>query len=67
MTECFGLAVGCLLSPPEKILLRNGTRIQAPEQISDIAELKALGKIAIRKDFLLVLVFTIMPGICDLC
>lgn len=54
MTECFGPAVGCLLSPPEKVLRRNGTRVQAPERISDIAELKALGKLAFRKDFLLV-------------
>lgn len=51
--ECIGAAVGCLLSPPEKVLRRNGTRVQAPERISDIAELKALGKLALRKDFLL--------------
>ncbi|PCG97657.1 Major facilitator superfamily domain, general substrate transporter [Penicillium occitanis (nom. inval.)] len=55
--QCFGPAVGCLLSPPEKVLRRNGTRVQAPERISDIAELKALGKLAIRKDFLLVIPF----------
>lgn len=56
MIECFGPAVGFLLSPPQKVLRRNGTRVQAPERIPDIAELKALAKLATRKDFLLVLV-----------
>ncbi|KAH6677129.1 major facilitator superfamily domain-containing protein [Halenospora varia] len=53
--QCLGPAVGLLLSSPGKIRRRNGTRVQKIERISDLEEIKALLKLCVRKDFLLVL------------
>lgn len=52
-TECIGPAVALLLSPPEKVVRRNGTRVQLAKRISDVAELKALGRLMLRKEVLL--------------
>lgn len=43
-----------LLSPPEKVQRQDGKKILKADQIPTIAELKAVSKILIRKDFLLV-------------
>ncbi|KAH6975168.1 major facilitator superfamily domain-containing protein [Ilyonectria sp. MPI-CAGE-AT-0026] len=51
--QCLGPAFSFLLSPPEKVRRRNGTRVHLSERISDFAELKALGKLTIRKEILL--------------
>lgn len=49
-TECLGPAVTFFLSPPEKVRRRNGTRVQLAPRISDLEELKALGRLMIRKE-----------------
>jgi hypothetical protein len=54
LSECFGPAVACLLSPPDKVQRRNGTKVQLSERISSKAEIKALFKLMAGKDFLLV-------------
>ncbi|KAF2500056.1 MFS general substrate transporter [Lophium mytilinum] len=57
--QCFGPAVGCLLSPPEKVQRRNGTKVQLSERIHTKDEIKAVLKLLARKDFLLVVPFFI--------
>ncbi|KAI8309392.1 hypothetical protein K4K61_001723 [Colletotrichum sp. SAR11_59] len=52
--QCLGPLVALLLSPPDKVVRRNGTRVQIVERISDSAELKELGRLMLRKEFLLV-------------
>ncbi|KAH7368707.1 major facilitator superfamily domain-containing protein [Plectosphaerella cucumerina] len=51
--QCLGPALAFLLSPPEKVRRRNGTRVAKIERISDLEELKALGRLMIRKELLL--------------
>jgi hypothetical protein len=53
LPECLGPALAFLLSPPEKVRRRNGTRVAKIERISDLEELKALGRLMIRKELLL--------------
>lgn len=43
-----------LLSPPEKVQRQDGRKVPKAEQIPTTAELKAVAKILVRKDFLLV-------------
>ncbi|KAI8262575.1 hypothetical protein K4K56_005857 [Colletotrichum sp. SAR 10_98] len=57
--QCLGPLVALLLSPPDKVVRRNGTRVQIVERISDSAELKELGRLMLRKEFLLVTPFFI--------
>ncbi|KAI5862033.1 MFS general substrate transporter [Durotheca rogersii] len=52
--QCLGPAASFLLTPPEKVVRRNGTRVQLSERISDLAELKALTRVLLRKDFLFI-------------
>lgn len=54
--ECLGPASSFLLTPPEKVVRRNGSRVQLSERIPDLEELKALIRVLIRKDLLLVYV-----------
>ncbi|CAI6094773.1 unnamed protein product [Clonostachys chloroleuca] len=51
--QCLGPAAGFFLSPPEKVVRRNGTRINLIKRISDLDELKALGRLMVRKELLL--------------
>ncbi|KPM38723.1 hypothetical protein AK830_g7843 [Neonectria ditissima] len=51
--QCLGPAFSFLISPPEKVQRRNGTQVHKPERITDLAELKAMGRLAIRKELLL--------------
>ncbi|KAF5559222.1 hypothetical protein FMEXI_95 [Fusarium mexicanum] len=51
--QCIAPAVVCLLSPPEKVRRRNGTRVAEIERVSDIQEMKALGRLMLRKEILL--------------
>ncbi|TVY81455.1 UNC93-like protein [Lachnellula suecica] len=53
--QCLGPVVGTMLSSPEKVRRRNDSRVAVVERISDLEELRALLKLCIRKDFLLVL------------
>lgn len=53
LVERPGPVVALFFSPPEKVVHRNGTRIQAVERISDLAELKALGQLILRREILL--------------
>ncbi|KAL0938550.1 DUF895 domain membrane protein [Colletotrichum truncatum] len=55
--QCLGPFVAMLLSPPEKVQRQDGRRVAKAEKIPTIAELKAVSKILIRKDFLLVFPF----------
>ncbi|WYZ44608.1 hypothetical protein EsH8_VII_001044 [Colletotrichum jinshuiense] len=55
--QCLGPFVAMLLSPPEKVQRQDGKKILKADQIPTIAELKAVSKILIRKDFLLVFPF----------
>ncbi|KAI0892711.1 MFS general substrate transporter [Annulohypoxylon nitens] len=57
--QCLGPACSFLLTPPEKVVRRNGSRVQLSERIPDLEELKALIRVLIRKDFLLVLPYFI--------
>ncbi|KAI1100460.1 MFS general substrate transporter [Jackrogersella minutella] len=57
--QCLGPACSFLLTPPEKVVRRNGTRIQLSERIPDLEELKALVGVLLRKDFLLIMPFFI--------
>lgn len=43
-----------LLSPPEKVQRHDGRKVAKAERIPTVSELKAVAKILIRKDFLLV-------------
>ena len=52
--ECLGPLVALLLSRPEKVRRRNGSRVHLAERISDLQELKELGRLALRKEFLFV-------------
>ncbi|KAL2753083.1 hypothetical protein ACRALDRAFT_1058753 [Sodiomyces alcalophilus JCM 7366] len=52
--QCLGPVVTMLLSPPEKVRRRNGTRIAPVKRISTVEELKAFAKLTIRKEMLLV-------------
>ncbi|KAI1470551.1 MFS general substrate transporter [Daldinia caldariorum] len=53
--QCLGPLCSLLLTPPEKVIRRNGSRIQLAERIPDLEELKALMRVLLRKDFLLVM------------
>ncbi|KAF3799700.1 UNC93-like protein [Colletotrichum gloeosporioides] len=55
--QCLGPFVAMLLSPPEKVQRQDGRKVSKAEQIPTTAELKAVAKILIRKDFLLVFPF----------
>ncbi|KAI1455959.1 MFS general substrate transporter [Annulohypoxylon moriforme] len=57
--QCLGPACSFLLTPPEKVVRRNGSRVQLSERIPDFEELKALIRVLLRKDFLLVLPYFI--------
>lgn len=57
ITECLGPAGAFFLSLPEQVTRRNGTRVPVAPRISDIAELKALWKVAQRREFLLTFPF----------
>lgn len=54
LPECIAPFVAFLLSPGHKVQRADGQAVKTPEQISTIEELKEVGKILIRKDFLLV-------------
>lgn len=43
-----------LLSSAEKVQRQDGKKVAKAERIPTVAELKAVGKILVRKDFLLV-------------
>ncbi|KAI0109790.1 MFS general substrate transporter [Daldinia grandis] len=53
--QCLGPVCSLLLTPPEKVVRRNGSRVQLSERISDLEELKALTRVLLRKDFLLII------------
>ncbi|KAH8657863.1 major facilitator superfamily domain-containing protein [Xylariales sp. PMI_506] len=53
--QCFGPAVALFLSAPEKIVRRNGTRVQLTERISNADEFKGLLQVLKRKELLLIL------------
>ncbi|WYZ35841.1 hypothetical protein EsH8_X_000488 [Colletotrichum jinshuiense] len=55
--QCLGPLVALLLSSPEKVVRRNGTRVHIVERISDSAELRELGRLMLRREFLLVAPF----------
>ncbi|OTB00538.1 hypothetical protein M426DRAFT_75715 [Hypoxylon sp. CI-4A] len=57
--QCLGPACSFLLTPPEKVVRRNGTRIHLAERIPDLEELRALIRVVLRKDFILVLPYFI--------
>ncbi|OTB13097.1 hypothetical protein K445DRAFT_76601 [Daldinia sp. EC12] len=57
--QCLGPLCSFLLSPPEKVVRRNGSRVQLAERIPDLEELKALIRVLLRKDFLLVMPYFI--------
>ncbi|KAI0848052.1 MFS general substrate transporter [Daldinia vernicosa] len=53
--QCLGPVCSLLLTPPEKVVRRNGSRVQLSDRIPDLEELKALTRVLLRKDFLLVI------------
>ncbi|KZL63250.1 duf895 domain membrane protein [Colletotrichum incanum] len=55
--QCLGPFVAMLLSSPEKVQRQDGRRVSKAERIPTVAELKAVAKILVRKDFLLVFPF----------
>ncbi|KAI2464999.1 major facilitator superfamily domain-containing protein [Annulohypoxylon bovei var. microspora] len=57
--QCLGPACSFLLTPSEKVVRRNGSRVQLSERIPDFEELKALIRVLLRKDFLLILPYFI--------
>ncbi|KAH6871420.1 major facilitator superfamily domain-containing protein [Thelonectria olida] len=62
--QCLGPALSFLLSPPEKVRRRNGTRVQLTKRLSDVEELKALGRLARRKELLLLTPYFIYVNWC---
>ncbi|OLN81916.1 UNC93-like protein 6 [Colletotrichum chlorophyti] len=52
--QCLGPFIALLLSPPEKVQRQDGRPVEKAEKIPTVAKLKAVAKILIRKDFLLV-------------
>ncbi|KAI8312627.1 hypothetical protein K4K59_005737 [Colletotrichum sp. SAR11_240] len=52
--QCLGPFVAMLLSTPEKVQRQDGRKVCKAEKIPTTAELKAVAKILVRKDFLLV-------------
>ncbi|KAL3458990.1 major facilitator superfamily domain-containing protein [Aspergillus heterothallicus] len=55
--QCLAPFIGCLLSPPDKVVRSDGQRVKTPEKIRSLQELKGVLKILIRTDFLLMLPF----------
>ncbi|KAF4910592.1 UNC93-like protein [Colletotrichum fructicola] len=55
--QCLGPFVAMLLSHPEKVQRQDGRKVSKAEQIPTTAEMKAVAKILVRKDFLLVFPF----------
>ncbi|KAK1498930.1 hypothetical protein CCUS01_02550 [Colletotrichum cuscutae] len=55
--QCLGPFVAMLLSPPDKVQRQDGRKVAKAERIPTVLELKAVAKILIRKDFLLVFPF----------
>ncbi|KAL2207087.1 hypothetical protein CC79DRAFT_1383177 [Sarocladium strictum] len=55
--QTMGPAVALFLSHPHKVERADGQKVASAERISTVAELKEVGKILIRKDFLLVFPF----------
>ncbi|KAK6215664.1 DUF895 domain membrane protein [Colletotrichum tabaci] len=55
--QCLGPFVAMLLSSAEKVQRQDGKKVAKAERIPTVAELKAVGKILVRKDFLLVFPF----------
>lgn len=53
--QCLGPISSLLLTPPEKVVRRNGSRVQLSDRISDLEELKALTRVLFRRDFLLII------------
>ncbi|KAM5354137.1 hypothetical protein ACJ41O_000787 [Fusarium nematophilum] len=51
--QCLGPATCFFLSHPEKVRRRNGSRVAPIKRISDLEELKALGRLTVRKELLL--------------
>ncbi|KAF9872472.1 cytochrome c oxidase subunit 1 [Colletotrichum karsti] len=55
--QCLGPFVALLLSPPEKVQRQDGKPVAKAERIPTVNELKAVAKILVRSDFLLVFPF----------
>ncbi|OBR09791.1 Duf895 domain membrane protein [Colletotrichum higginsianum IMI 349063] len=55
--KCLGPFVAMLLSSAEKVQRQDGKKVAKAERIPTVAELKAVGKILVREDFLLVFPF----------
>lgn len=53
--QCLGPFVALLISPPAKVQRKDGSKVQIPERISDVEELKAFAKLVTRRDVLLIL------------
>ncbi|KAI1660677.1 MFS general substrate transporter [Daldinia decipiens] len=53
--QCLGPVCSLLLTPPEKVVRRNGSRVHLLDRISDLEELKALTRVLLRRDFLLIM------------
>ncbi|KAH9894625.1 MFS general substrate transporter [Xylariomycetidae sp. FL2044] len=57
--QCLGPGAALMLSPPEKVQRRNGTKVQLAERIPDLEELKALAGVLRRPEFLLIVPYFI--------
>ncbi|KAL4885145.1 major facilitator superfamily domain-containing protein [Aspergillus karnatakaensis] len=55
--QCMAPLAALLLSPPEKVQRADGQKVKTAERVSTLCELKEIGKILIRKDFLLMFPF----------
>ncbi|KAI8958342.1 MFS general substrate transporter [Daldinia sp. FL1419] len=53
--QCLGPLCSFLLTRPENVVRRNGSRVELAERIPDLEELKALIRVLMRRDFLLIL------------